>query len=120
MKTICAIVLSACFSVAAAHADSFRPVTERTEFVSVVADRSLQISLYGIDLQVSADGKIQGKGAGRPVMGQWRWQGGFFCRDLYWGQRDLGPNCQEVRVNGDRIRFTSDRGAGRSAVFRLR
>ncbi len=46
--------------------------------------------------------------------------GRLFCRDLFWGARDLGYNCQQVDVNGSRIRFTSDRGRGDSAVFRLR
>ena len=113
-------LLSLFFMSAPAVADSFRPVTSESDFVSLVKDRSLQIRLYGVDLRVTPDGRISGEGAGRPVTGRWNWNGGYFCRDLYWGQRDLGPNCQEVKVNGSTVRFTSDRGSGRSADFRLR
>ena len=103
-----------------AQADTFRQITSKTEFVSTVVNRSLQLPLWGVDLRVTPDGRIQGQGAGRPVSGQWQWNGGYFCRDLFWGERNLGPNCQAVAVNGTRVRFTSDRGSGQSAEFRLR
>ena len=120
LRLACAGILLAGLSVDTAAADEFRTVTDRGEFLSLVRDRSLEIRMYGIDLKVAEDGRIEGRGAGRPVTGQWRWVGSHFCRDLYWGSRDLGPNCQEVQVSGNTMRFTSDRGEGRSADFRLR
>ena len=68
---------------------------------------------------MSPDGDIRGRALGGPVNGDWRWQDGYFCRDLVWGERDLGPNCQMVEVKGNRIRFTSDFGRGDSADFRI-
>ncbi len=95
-----------------------QPVRDKSKFMQIVQGKTL--SRPFVTLQVSGNGQISGKGATRPVTGSWRWDGGFFCRDLNWGDRALGYNCQEVRVNGDTIRFTSDKGAGDSADFRLR
>lgn len=96
----------------------FAKVTDRDQFVQVVQGKTLSRTL--VSLQVSPDGAISGKGAAWEVEGKWNWQDGYFCRDLYWGGDALGYNCQEVTLNGNRIRFTSDRGAGDSADFRLR
>lgn len=124
MRAALSVTLLYCFAGAASASEGstsgFKKVEEETEFVSLVGDRSLSIRLYGIDLKVSPDGKITGRGAGRPVSGDWDWRSGYFCRDLFWGKRDLGPNCQLVQVRGSTMRFTSDRGEGRSADFRLR
>ncbi|MEP3638852.1 MAG: dihydrodipicolinate reductase [Paracoccaceae bacterium] len=87
------------------------------QFVEFVQGKKLTRPL--IKLEVSADGSISGRGATWDVEGNWSWQNGYFCRDLFWGGDALGYNCQEVRANGNRIRFTSDRGAGDTAVFRL-
>ena len=72
-----------------------------------------------VNLTVTPDGRIEGMGLRWEVTGEWTWRDGFFCRSLFWGGDDLGYNCQEVRAYGGRLRFTSDQGAGRSAVFRL-
>ncbi len=103
---------------AGAVSAEFARVADRDSFVAAVRGKTLARPL--VELRVSPDGGIRGTGAKRPVTGRWQWQGGYFCRDLYWGNRDLGYNCQEVRANGDRIRFTSDKGRGQSAEFRLR
>lgn len=95
---------------APALAEGFQAVQDKRTFVSLVNGKSLKRT--GISLSVSPDGKISGRALGRPVSGAWQWQGGFFCRDLYWGKRDLGPNCQRVEVQGSTLRFTSDRGQG--------
>lgn len=92
-------------------------VSDRDTFVDLVAGKVL--SRLFVELQVTPDGDIAGRGMQWDVTGDWSWQDGYFCRDLYWGGDELGYNCQEVRAGGDRIRFTSDRGAGESAEFRL-
>ena len=101
-----------------ARADSFKQVTDESEFVDIVAGKTLRYP--GVTLTVSPQGAIEGRGLGIPVTGAWQWQGGYFCRDLYWGERDLGPNCQAVLRNGNTLRFVSDQGAGQFADFRLR
>lgn len=93
-----------------AAAEQFQPLRDQRAFVGLVEGRDL--TRFGIRLEVTPEGEIKGAAFGRPVTGAWRWQEGYFCRDLYWGERDLGPNCQEVQVNGETLRFISDRGEG--------
>lgn len=99
-------------------AAEFSKITSRDDFIRVISGKTLARPL--VRLQVSPEGAIEGRGAHWDVTGKWRWQNGYFCRDLNWGGDDLGYNCQEVRVNGNRIRFTSDQGAGDSADFSLK
>jgi len=100
-----------------AHAE-FAQVTERERFVSLIEGRDL--TRFGIRLEVTPDGQIQGRAFGRDVTGAWRWAQGYFCRDLYWGSMELGANCQAVRQSGDTLRFISDQGTGRYADLYLR
>ena len=95
----------------------FTQVNDRDTFLQLVVGKTLTRTL--VKLEVTADGRIAGNGARWAVTGNWTWQDGYFCRDLDWGGDALGYNCQEVRENNGRIRFTSDRGTGQSAVFRL-
>jgi len=73
-----------------------------------------------VRLKVLPNGRISGKGASWEVTGRWEWKGGYLCRSLNWGGDDLGYNCQEIKSDGQRMRITSDRGAGQSADFKLR
>lgn len=100
------------------HAEGFSQISDKNDFVSVVDGRKL--TRIGIHLDVTPDGKIIGRAFGRDVTGAWTWKSGFFCRDLYWGSRDLGANCQAVRISGDTIRFISDQGSGDFADLKLR
>ncbi|MEX0337725.1 MAG: dihydrodipicolinate reductase [Arenibacterium sp.] len=116
MKSVL-LASSLAIAASAVHAD-FAKVDDLAEFKSIVSGKTLTRPL--IRLEVTPNGDIRGMGARWEVTGNWSWQDGYFCRDLYWGGDALGYNCQEVRVNDNRIRFTSDRGRGDSAVFRLR
>ncbi len=104
--------------VAPASAEAFQKISDKNRFVQAVQNKEL--TRMGIGLDVTPDGKIIGRAFGRDVRGNWTWQDGYFCRDLYWGQRDLGYNCQEVKLHGQTIRFTSDRGTGQFADLTLR
>jgi len=99
-------------------ADDFRVVDTADGFVSLISGRELR--RLGIRLTVSPQGEIEGRAFGAPVTGEWTWQGGYFCRDLFWNGDDLGYNCQLVQADGDVLRFTSDQGAGMSADLTLR
>ncbi|MFK7870059.1 MAG: dihydrodipicolinate reductase [Roseobacter sp.] len=97
----------------------FSKVNDADDFIELVAGKELRRPF--VNIEVSQDGEITGQGAAWPVTGNWSWEGGYFCRDLFWGGDPLGYNCQRVDVRPDgRIRFTSDRGAGDAAEFRLR
>ncbi|ARE84470.1 dihydrodipicolinate reductase [Roseovarius mucosus] len=117
MRVVLAVLLILGLA-APAMAEGFAPVTKRDRFVSLIEGRDL--TRFGITLNVTSDGQIKGRAFGRDVTGAWRWNGDYFCRDLYWGSMDLGPNCQAVRVQGNTLRFISDQGAGQFADLSLR
>ena len=104
-------------SVGAANAEGFVRLTEENGFRDVVEGRDLK--RFGIRLQVLDDGQITGRAFGQKVTGAWRWEGGYFCRDLFVGGDELGANCQQVEIRGNTMRFTSDRGEGIYADLRL-
>ena len=119
-----AVIFSSLFLTAAtvtpALAEEFTQIPDQSAFLSQVVGKDLRLKGYGpivVRLTVLPDGEIEGRGLGRPVTGVWRWQDGYFCRDLYWGQRDLGPNCQAVQVQGQTVRFIADQGKGDFADF---
>jgi len=116
--TFAASVLSLALIAAPAVAQAFEQITTRDAFVAAVKGRDL--TRLGISVAVSPSGGIEGRAFGYPVTGAWNWQGNYFCRDLYWGGDRLDPNCQAVLIQGDTIRFTSDKGSGRSADLTLR
>lgn len=99
-------------------AEETREIMDRATFLSVIEGRELR--RLGIRLIVHTDGRIEGRALGRPVTGSWQWQDRHFCRDMQWGDRKLDYNCQTVRLNGDALRFTSDRGRGDFADLKLR
>lgn len=98
-------------------AEGFSVVDSADRFVSLVNGRELR--RFGIRLNVTPEGEIVGRAFGAPVTGAWTWQGGYFCRDLFWNGDDLGYNCQLVEQSGDTLRFTSDQGSGMSAELNL-
>ena len=117
MKSLVTAALIALMAAPVA-ADGFSKISKRSDFVSLIEGRDLK--RFGIRLNVTPDGRISGDAFGREVVGAWRWQKGYFCRDLYWGSRDLGPNCQAVKVQNNTVRFIADRGRGDQADFALR
>lgn len=107
-------------SASGALAEGFVPVTEREEFVELVASRELRHPFWGISLTVTPDGEIRGDALGWPVSGTWDWKDGYFCREMDWSGTPIPFNCQLVEVTEDqRLRFTVDRGEGDAATFRL-
>jgi hypothetical protein len=118
MKRICATAFVVSMSLAAPALAEFQTVTSRDAFLDLVGGKTLTRTL--VKLNVLPDGSISGSGASWPVTGKWSWENGYLCRSLNWGGDDMGYNCQEVKVNGDKVRITSDKGTGESAEFRLR
>ena len=90
-----------------AMASEFERVKERDSFVSLIKDRDL--TRLGIRVKVTRDGQIVGRAFGWRITGDWTWNGGYFCRDLYYNNKELDlDNCQLVQVSGNTLRFTSD------------
>lgn len=117
MRVFIAVLLMV-FSAAPAMAELVK-VTDQSQFVQLVSGKTLTRPL--VKITVSQDGNIAGRGSVWDIEGTWSWKDGYFCRDLFWGGDALGYNCQEVQASADgRIKFTSDRGAGDSAMFSLK
>ena len=93
-------------------------IKDKNAFIAAIKDKTLKRPL--IRLQVTEDGKITGRAAMLSVTGQWTWEHSYFCRDLFWGSRNLGYNCQQVSRSGKKIRFTSDKGEGDFADFTVK
>ena len=117
-KFVSALTAAAIAVAVPSAAFAFEKVESREQFVQLVQGKELRLT--GIKVNVTPAGQITGRAYGVGVRGEWQWRDGFFCRSLFWGKRDLGPNCQEVTVNGSTIRFTSDRGAGQFADLAIR
>lgn len=101
-----------------AASETLHPITDRASFLALIEGRELW--RMGIRLVVHTDGRIEGRALGRPVTGSWQWEDQHFCRAMQWGDRKLDYNCQTVRLKGDALRFTSDRGQGDYADLKLR
>ena len=93
-------------------------IKDKNTFISAVKDKTLKRPL--IRIEVTEDGKIIGRAAMLSVTGPWTWENSYFCRDLFWGSRNLGYNCQQVSLSGKKIRFTSDKGEGDFADFTVK
>ena len=112
--------LSFLLSLMVVSAQAGERILDRSTLLDAVSEKVLILRLFGIKLQIMEDGRIEGKAMGRDVVGDWEWQDGFFCRSMFWGERDIGYNCQEVSIEGKKIKFTSDRGTGANARFLIK
>ena len=103
------------------RAEPFAPVREREQFLSLIDGKTLELPLFRIRLEVRPDGRIAGSALGWDLTGRWKWEDGYFCRDMDWSGTPIPHNCQLVEAKGSQqLRFTVDRGAGEAASFRLR
>jgi hypothetical protein len=120
VRVTLALSLAAGLATAASAAE-FVPVSDKSEFLDVLAGRELHIGLYSLALNVTPDGRIAGSALGWDITGTWSWQDGYFCREMDWSGTAIPFDCQLVELRGDtEMRFTVARGEGRSAKFRLR
>jgi hypothetical protein len=103
-----------------AAADGFQPVREKSRFLDLVQNRELQNGRYSLAANVLPDGRIAGTALGKDITGQWTWQNGYFCPEMYLSGEPVDYNCLLVEAQGaERLRFTVDRGKGDSATFQL-
>lgn len=111
-----AVVMWAVAGMAAAS--DFQPVQSREQFVGLIAGKAL--TRFLVRLEVTPDGRIGGSAFGAQVRGDWHWQGGYFCRTLWFGSEEFKLNCQQVLVRDTTIRFIADEGKGDQADLTLR
>jgi len=104
-----------------AAAETYKPVRNKQQFMSLVEGKELRLALWQIRLELRPDGAIKGSALGWDLNGRWEWQDGYFCRRMDWSGTEIPFNCQLVEVKGAHsVRFTVDRGTGDSAAFKLR
>ncbi|MEM6478314.1 MAG: dihydrodipicolinate reductase [Pseudomonadota bacterium] len=115
-----AFALCATAIATASPALALDAISSRSHFLDALDGRELRIPIYTLRLNVRGDGRIEGRALGIDVTGDWTWQDGYFCREMLWGNREIPYNCQLVEAEGNTMRFTTDRGAGEYADFRLR
>lgn len=106
--------------LAGVPAYAMQEISSRETFLNAIDGRELVIRLYGLSIEVTPDGRIAGRAVGRDITGDWTWQEGYFCREIMWGSMEIPYNCQLVEADSQKMRFTTDRGAGEYADFRLR
>ena len=87
--------LSFLLSLMVVSAQAGERILDRSTLLDMVSQKVLILRLFGIKLKIMEDGRIEGKAVGRDIVGDWEWQDGFFCRSMFWGERDIGYNCQE-------------------------
>ena len=111
-----AVLLSAPPALAA----DFTAVSDRAAFLALIEGQQLLLSTWNVALTVKPDGQISGSMMGWDVTGSWDWQDGYFCREMDWSGYPIDYNCQLVEAQGtEALRFTIDKGTGRSAIFAL-
>lgn len=102
-------------------ANDYQPVRDKSDFLSLMEGRTLNLGLFRVSLSVLPDGRIDGSALGWPVTGSWEWKDGYFCREMDWSGTPIPFNCQLVEARGEEnMRFTVNQGEGESATFRLR
>lgn len=117
MRSLAAFLLL----TAPALAETYQPITDRSTFVDIITQHELRIGLYNLSLTISPKGQITGSALGWQITGNWTWQDGYFCRNMDWSGTPIPYNCQLVEAKGrQKLRFTTDKGAGDSAAFDLR
>jgi len=102
--------------IAAAQTNQW--ISKENEFINLIDGKTLNRFL--IKLSVGKDGTISGTGAGIDVKGNWYWQGDYFCRSLFWGEQNLGSDCQKVELINQKLFFTADQGSGATAGFTIK
>jgi hypothetical protein len=121
MDRMLAILAISVLAALPARAEGFAPIRDRGEFLSLVEGRELRLNLFRIRIEVRGDGQIVGSALGWDLSGDWDWRDGYFCREMDWSGYEIPLNCQLVEAKGaEAMRFTVDKGAGDSALFKLR
>ena len=112
------ILLAALLSAQPAFAESFRRVTSVGGFFQLVEGRKL--SKFLMSIRFDNLGQIKGWAWGRPVLGNWRWEGTKLCKRVYIGTSDQGESCVQVRSDGYTVLFIPNKGEGKIEEFRLK
>lgn len=113
------LILSiALLSVSPAFAAGFRTITDRDDFLKAVEGR--QLKQFLVWLRFDDLGQVKGWALGRPVLGNWYWQGKELCKRVFYGTTDKGEFCVKVRFDGQTMIFIPDPRDGEIEEFRVK
>jgi hypothetical protein len=101
----------------AASAQSFKQVKTEKEFREQIVDRKL-LGEVGW-MRVKSDGKTEGHILNQKFRAAWVWANKMYCRNAVLGKRDLGTDCQVVKLSGDQVQFIREYGKGDTGQMRI-
>lgn len=97
--------------------DPFEPVATEAAFAERVVGRELAYPEGTIMLE--AGGTVGGAFGDDVVSGDWSWQNGLVCREVWIGPRTYPETCLTPEIAEDRVRFTGGKDPlGAEAVLR--
>lgn len=77
------------------------------------------LTAAGLEFVIHPDGWISGTADSKRFSGSWSWRDGFFCRHAELKGEYLGSDCEVIEVSSGLMRYTRDKGAGRSIVVKI-
>ena len=101
-----------------AIAGSFEQIKTKSEFLEVVADKTLTAD-WG-NMVIHSNGKISGKAGKQKMVGAWNWQGKYWCRNVRIGnQEESGTDCQKISVDGNQMQYLRNKGKEDGGVMTM-
>lgn len=100
--------------------DDFKRVATLDDYMSTVVGRQIVFGDKKNTTTTHADGTMTGTIAGKPIVGQWEWSNGYFCREGKHGDDVMERDCQVLEVSGDKIKIIRNEGSGSTSIFSLK
>jgi hypothetical protein len=101
----------------AASAQNFKQIRTEKAFRESVVDRKLLSELGW--MRVMSNGKVEGHILNQNFRAAWVWANQMYCRNAVLGKRDLGTDCQVVKLSGDQVQFIREYGKGDTGQSRI-
>jgi len=114
---ITAMAITATMIAGPALADDFKRIRKEADFRSLVVGKT--ISAGSGYLTLHADGRLTGAGSQGALIGNWKWSRKFFCRNLNIGGKNIGSDCQVVKMakDGKSVMFIRQMGKGEAKTY---
>ncbi|WP_136659467.1 hypothetical protein [Nitratireductor sp. XY-223] len=111
---LCACVIAG-LTLAAAPALA-EEITNKEQFLEMIAGKKLVEKNAWV--VIARNGTVHGRGPKNgDIVGEWKWKGRYYCRDIIIDNETLPHDCQVVTVNGNSVAFTHNEGKGISVVW---
>jgi len=106
------------FSVGSADAKPKRIKTQ-AEYTQLVVGKTLRQG-ENTWFKGNANGTMTGMHNGEKFSGNWQWHKNFVCRNgAFAGKDPIGTDCQVVRIEGNQLYITRNKGKGKTVVYTL-